>query len=97
MIIDAGMTELLRPALCQTSHYIENISSSSSNLNSYNVVGPICETSDCFGKSILLNTTKRNDILRIYSCGTYARSMASQYNLRSIAQSVYSDEIINNS
>ena len=88
------MTALLRPALYQSTHKIENLSAKTSNIETYDVVGPICESSDCFGKRINLPSTKRNDIIRIMSCGAYGQVMASQYNLRPLVKSVYSDEII---
>ena len=91
-ILDAGMTELLRPALYQAFHKIENISSNG-ECDNYDVVGPICESSDCFGKSVKLPTTKRNDLIAIRSTGAYGEVMASQYNLRDIANSIFSDEL----
>ena len=89
-ILDAGMTELIRPALYQSYHKIENISSSGSE-KKYDVVGPICESSDTFGKSVLLPETKRGDLIAIRSTGAYGEVMASEYNLRSKAKSYYSD------
>ncbi len=91
-ILDAGMTELLRPALYQAYHKIENLSSVGESEN-YDVVGPICESSDCFGKSVSLPATKRNDIIAIRSAGAYGEAMASRYNLRDIAPSIFSNEI----
>ncbi len=81
-ILDAGMTELIRPALYQAFHKIENISSNSENIIKYDVVGPICESSDCFGKSIELPETKRGDLIIIKSTGAYGEVMSSNYNLR---------------
>ena len=80
-IVDAGMTELIRPALYQAVHKIENISSNRPT-EIYDVVGPICETSDVFAKGILLNKTYRGDLLAIRSAGAYGEIMASQYNCR---------------
>ncbi|MDQ2177071.1 diaminopimelate decarboxylase [Marinifilum sp. D714] len=91
-ILDAGMTELLRPALYQAYHKIENISSNGQE-EIYDVVGPICESSDCFGKAVSLPTTKRNDIIALRSAGAYGEAMASRYNLRDIAESVFSNEM----
>lgn len=91
-ILDAGMTELLRPALYQAFHKIENISSNKA-LENYDVVGPICESSDCFGKAVSLPETKRNDLIAIRSTGAYGEVMASQYNLRGIAKSFFSEDI----
>ncbi len=91
-ILDAGMTELLRPALYQAFHKIENLSSTDSSEN-YDVVGPICESSDCFGKSVSLPKTKRNDLIAIRSAGAYGEVMASGYNLRPLAKSFFSTDV----
>jgi len=91
-IADAGMTELLRPALYQAYHRIENLTSNGKP-NQYNVVGPICESSDSLGKYILLPETKRNDLLAIRSVGAYGEIMAFRYNLRDLVKSYHSDEL----
>ncbi|MCD6018346.1 MAG: diaminopimelate decarboxylase [Bacteroidetes bacterium] len=90
-ILDAGMTELIRPALYQAYHKIENISSSSTSTIKYDVVGPICESSDCFGKAVELPETKRGDIIAIRSAGAYGEVMASRYNLRDDVRSYFSE------
>jgi len=90
-ILDAGMTELLRPALYQAFHKIENLSSSEPKEN-YDVVGPICESSDCFGKTVALAKSKRNDLIAIRSTGAYGEVMASNYNLRQVAKSFFSQD-----
>lgn len=89
-IVDAGMTELLRPALYQALHKIDCLSSEKHKSYNYDVVGPICESSDCFGKAILLPELKRNDILVIRSSGAYGEVMSSNYNLRNKAKAYYS-------
>jgi diaminopimelate decarboxylase len=90
LILDAGMTELLRPALYQSKHFIENISNpDSTELSQYDVVGPICESSDSFGKGISLPTSKRGDLIAIKSAGAYSEVMSSNYNLRQLNPSVY--------
>jgi len=91
-ILDAGMTELIRPALYQSYHKIENLISSETE-KKYDVVGPICESSDTFGKSILLPETNRGDIIAIRSTGAYGEVMSSGYNLRSKVKSYFSDTI----
>lgn len=91
-ILDAGMTELIRPALYQAFHKIENVSSDKAP-KSYDVVGPICESSDCFGKAVLLPETQRGDLIAIRSAGAYGEVMASAYNLRDRVKTIYSDEI----
>ena len=92
-ITDAGMTELIRPALYQSVHKIENLTSTSAATERYDVVGPICETSDCFGKSILLPETGRGDLFVIRTAGAYGEVMASQYNLRDLVKPVYSIDL----
>jgi diaminopimelate decarboxylase len=82
-ILDAGMTELIRPALYQAYHKIENITAPEyKNIFKYDVVGPICESSDCFGKAVELPETQRGDLIAIRSAGGYGEVMSSQYNLR---------------
>ena len=75
------MTDLIRPALYQAHHHIENITSDMA-MQPYDVVGPICESSDCFGKNVMLNATERGDLIAIRSAGAYGEIMASQYNCR---------------
>ena len=82
-IVDAGMTDLIRPALYQAFHKIENISSEEP-LETYDVVGPICESSDVFAKAIDLNKCHRGDLMAIRSAGAYGEIMASQYNCRQL-------------
>ena len=91
-IVDAGMTDLIRPALYQAYHKIENISSEEP-MEAYDVVGPICESSDVFAKQIDLNKTKRNDFIAIRSAGAYGEIMASQYNCRQLPKGYTSDEL----
>lgn len=88
-ILDAGMNDLLRPALYQAFHKIENISSDKPE-EKYDVVGPICESADCFGKDVTLKGTRRGDLIVIHSCGAYGETMASRYNLRDLAGAVFS-------
>jgi len=91
-IIDAGMTDLIRPALYQAVHKIENLSSIG-NSGMYDIVGPVCESADTFGKYIELPETRRGDYIAIRSAGAYGEVMASRYNLRDLPGSVFSDEI----
>ena len=88
-IIDAGMTDMIRPALYQAYHKIQNLTYVTKEITRYDVVGPICESSDCFGKALLLPTTTRGDMIAINSCGAYGEVMASQYNLRRLPRSIY--------
>jgi len=98
VILDAGMTELIRPALYQSYHKIENISQVLNpkpdiQNQKYDVVGPICESSDCFGKAVILPETKRGDLVVICTTGAYGEVMASNYNLREKAKSFYSSKM----
>ncbi|WP_276347764.1 diaminopimelate decarboxylase [Daejeonella sp. JGW-45] len=92
LILDAGMTELMRPALYQAYHKIENISADASgDLVKYDVVGPICESTDWLGKEVELPLSKRGDLIAIRTAGAYGEVMASGYNLRDIVGSEYSE------
>jgi diaminopimelate decarboxylase len=91
-IVDAGMTDLIRPALYQAYHKIENISSEEP-MEAYDVVGPICESSDVFAKQIDLNKAKRGNLIAIRSAGAYGEIMASQYNCRQLPKGYTSDEL----
>ena len=91
IIVDAGMSDLIRPALYQAHHKIENITSTATDVDVYDVVGPICESSDCFGSDETLALTKRGDMIALRSAGAYGEIMASHYNCREFPQSVYSD------
>ena len=92
-IVDAGFTDLIRPALYQAYHKIENISSDES-LETYDVVGPICESTDVFAKQVDLNRARRGDLIAIRSAGAYGEIMASQYNCRPLPKGYTSDELI---
>lgn len=91
-ILDAGFTELIRPAMYDAYHRIENISSDEP-VELYDVVGPICESSDVFGKEIELNKAHRGDFFALRSAGAYGEVMASQYNCRQLPAAYYSDTI----
>jgi diaminopimelate decarboxylase len=91
IILDAGMTELLRPALYQAYHKIENLTGAGrTTYLRYDVVGPICESSDCFGKSVMLPETFRGDLFAIRTTGAYGEVMSSKYNLRDKAPVIFS-------
>lgn len=99
LILDAGMTELMRPALYQAYHKIERLSgneeveANKNELVNYDVVGPICESTDCFGKEVELPISHRGDLIAIRTAGAYGEVMASKYNLRDEIRYVYNDEI----
>ena len=91
-IVDAGFTDLIRPALYQAYHKIENLSSEEPK-EAYDVVGPICESTDVFAKQIDINKAHRGDLLAIRSAGAYGEIMASQYNCRQLPVGYISEEL----
>lgn len=94
IILDAGMTELIRPALYQAYHKIENLSKYHlPATHIYDIVGPVCESSDCFGKAVQLPETQRGDLIAIRSAGAYGEVMAFNYNLRKLNPPVFSNEL----
>ena len=92
-ILDAGMTDLIRPALYQAYHKIENITSEEP-METYDVVGPICESSDVFGKAIDLNKAHRGDLFALRSAGAYGEIMASAYNCRALLKGYTSETLL---
>ena len=92
-ILDAGMTDLIRPALYQAYHKIENITSEEP-METYDVVGPICESSDVFGKAIDLNKAHRGDLFALRSAGAYGEIMASAYNCHALPKGYTSEELV---
>jgi len=94
LVLDAGMTELMRPALYQAYHKMENLSrstDSNTELLKYDIVGPICESTDCFGKEVEMPHSQRGDFIAIRTAGAYGEVMASRYNLREQVLSIYSE------
>lgn len=91
IIVDAGMSDLIRPALYQAHHKIENISAAGTPTETYDVVGPICESSDCFGTDETLPITHRGDFIALRSAGAYGEIMASRYNCREFPAAIYSE------
>jgi diaminopimelate decarboxylase len=91
LVLDAGMTELMRPMLYQAYHVIENLTQNTAADLKYDVVGPICESTDCFRKDVDLPESFRGDIIAVRTAGAYGEVMASGYNLRDRVQSVYSE------
>jgi len=91
-IVDAGMTDLIRPALYQAYHKIENITSDEAE-ETYDVVGPICESSDVFGKAVDINKVKRGDLIALRSAGAYGEIMASQYNCRELPKGYMTEDL----
>lgn len=91
-ILDAGFTELIRPAMYDAYHHMENITHNGAT-DIYDVVGPICESSDVFGKDIQLNEVRRGDLIAFRSAGAYGEVMASQYNCRTLPKAYFSDQL----
>ena len=86
------MNDLLRPALYGAYHKIENLTWSSDELRLYDVVGPVCETTDLFAEDRTLPLTRRGDLVALRSAGAYGSVMSSTYNMRAPARSVFSDD-----
>ncbi|MDR0394657.1 MAG: diaminopimelate decarboxylase [Tannerella sp.] len=91
-ILDAGFTDLIRPAMYDAYHHPENITSNEP-YETYDLVGPICESSDVFNKDIEINKVRRNDLIALRSAGAYGEIMASQYNCRALPGSYFSNEL----
>ena len=87
--MDAGMTDLIRPALYEAQHRIQNLTSRHEQVETYDVVGPVCESSDVFAHDCQLPLTQRGDLIAIRSAGAYGESMASTYNMRSLPGSLF--------
>ncbi|MEG0518757.1 MAG: diaminopimelate decarboxylase [Bacteroidales bacterium] len=94
VILDAGMNDLIRPALYQAHHAIENLTSDKRAMR-YDIVGPVCESSDKFGKNILLPQTQRGDFIALHTSGAYGQVMGMKYNQRDLAKAYYSNELLN--
>ena len=94
-IVDAGMTDLIRPALYDAYHHIENLTAETPNdFVTYDVVGPICESSDVFIKNYGMPRTKRGDLLAFRSAGAYGEIMASGYNCRTLPQGYTTEDLV---
>ncbi len=97
LIMDAGMNDLIRPALYGAYHKIENLSATQRTFypthQAYDIVGPVCESSDVWGAGRLLPLSVRGDLMAIRSTGAYGQVMASHYNMKDLAPSVFSDDL----
>lgn len=94
-ILDASMTELLRPALYDAYHSIENLSADNSRKSTnYIIAGTVCESTDIFTENIDLPELKRGDLVSIKTAGAYGSSMASRYNMHDLPRSIYISEDI---
>lgn len=89
-ILDAGMTDLMRPALYGAHHKIELVGPADGRrMMRYDVVGPVCESTDVFGKDELLPELRRGDFVALRSAGAYGISMASTYNMRALPGAMF--------
>ena len=99
LIMDAGMNDLIRPALYGAYHKIENLSAAQRTFfpthQAYDIVGPVCESSDVWGAGRLLPLSVRGDLMAIRSTGAYGQVMASRYNMKDLAPSIFSDDLDN--
>ena len=97
LIMDAGMNDLIRPALYGAYHKIENLSAAQRSFfptfQAYDIVGPVCESSDVWGAGRLLPLSVRGDLMAIRSAGAYGQVMASRYNMKNLAPAVFSDSL----
>ncbi len=97
LILDAGMNDLIRPALYGSYHKIENWTAEAEReggeMHEYEVVGPVCESADVWGKERMLPESRRGDIFALRSAGAYGATMQSRYNMRDLARAVFSDEL----
>ena len=93
VILDAGMNDLIRPALYGARHNVENLTSRGGMLR-YDVVGPVCESSDIWGEGLLLPAASRGDLFAISTAGAYGQVMSMRYNQRPFAKAYYSDEVL---
>ena len=94
LIVDASMTELIRPALYGSYHNIENITAETDRTDKYTVVGTACESTDRFDENVSLRRSVRGDLLTIKSAGAYGMSMASRYNLHDLPGAVYGEDLM---
>ena len=90
-IIDAGMTELLRPAMYGAFHRIEPVTGAAAGDHHYEIVGPVCESSDVVGRDRMLPMLKAGDVVAIRDAGAYGSAMASNYNRRPLPAEVLVD------
>ncbi len=93
VLVDASMTDLIRPALYQAHHRIENLTSTAAGQHTYTIAGPVCESTDVFARDIVLPPTRRGDLLALFSAGAYGRAMSSNYNLRDFPAERYTDDL----
>jgi diaminopimelate decarboxylase len=92
VILDAGMTELLRPALYNAFHRIEPVSAPATGDRRYELVGPVCESSDVVGRDRRLPPLAPGDVVAIRDAGAYGSVMASNYNRRPLPAEVLVDD-----
>ncbi|HET9468650.1 MAG TPA: hypothetical protein VFO48_09570, partial [Vicinamibacterales bacterium] len=90
-VLDAGMTELMRPMLYGAFHRIVAVTPRAARDLCYDIVGPVCESTDAFGSERRLNQLEVGDLLAIMDAGAYGSAMSSNYNRRSLPAEVLVD------
>ncbi|MCD7969796.1 MAG: diaminopimelate decarboxylase [Alistipes sp.] len=88
-LLDGSMTELIRPALYQARHAIENLDGSGRPQAEYTIGGTVCESSDTFARNLSLPELQRGDLVSIKTAGAYGAAMASRYNMHDLPRAVY--------
>jgi len=88
VIVDAAMNDMLRPSLYNATHKMELLGEHEGEASRADIVGPVCESSDWLAKSVMIPTTKHNDLMVMYSAGAYGFTMSSNYNTRARAAEV---------
>ena len=88
LILDVGMNDLVRPSMYDAYHEILAVNNTNTELKTYDIVGPVCETGDTFAKARQVHESKPGDLIAIMSCGAYGAVMASTYNTRMLAPEI---------
>ena len=91
LVVDASMTDLVRPALYSAYHHIVPVQTDDRPVSVQTVVGPVCESADFLAKEILMQDTEAGELVVVMDAGAYAASMASNYNMRGRALEVMVD------
>ena len=92
LILDVGMNDLMRPSLYEAYHHIIPMKKLNNKKNNYDIVGPVCESSDVFGSNRNLNEVKSGDYLVLCSAGAYGSCMSSNYNCRPLIKEIIVNE-----
>ena len=93
LILDVGMNDLIRPSMYDAFHEIIAVDKTKTEIKTYDIVGPVCETGDTFAKARQIHESKTGDLIAIMSCGAYGAVMSSTYNTRMLAPEVMVKDI----